>query len=231
MTTARTIIRRAMQKAGILTKTEVPSSDEANDALESLNDLLSYLSNENLMIYSREEKIFPLVGGKASYTIGPGGDFDTERPMKIASAYVRIGNIDYPLYPYRDTSYDENTSLKSLQALPSQRYVYDNGFPVGTMTLYPVPTSNWNIHIRTEDELANFTLDEQVNLPPGWTQFLTYKLATMLQPEYGQPIDQNLDFIANQAKAALEISVAKNRTMDAQPVGAEQFNIYTGQGY
>lgn len=231
MTTARKIIRRAMQKAGILTKTEVPSSDEAQDGLESLNQILSINSNDNLMIYTRQEKIFPLVGGKASYTIGIGGDFNTVRPMKIASAYVRIGNIDYTLYPYRDTSYDENTALKSLMALPSQRYVYDNGYPLGTITLYPVPTSNWNIHLRTEDELGQFTLDQDVDLPPGWVHFLTYELATILQPEYGQPINQDLKLIANQARATLEMAVAKNRTMDAQPIGSEQFNIYTGQGY
>ena len=96
MTTARTLIRRAMQVGGILFKTEVPSSDEATDALTSLNQLVALLSNENLMIYSRQEEIFPLTGGVASYTIGPGGDFDTQRPMKIASAYVHIGNIDIP---------------------------------------------------------------------------------------------------------------------------------------
>ena len=231
MATARTIIRRAMQKAGILTKTEVPSTDEANDALESLNELLGVLSNENLMIYTRKQHIFPLVGAKASYTIGAGGDFDMPRPLKIASAFVRIGNIDYPLYPYRDTSYDENTALKSLMALPSQRYVYDNGYPLATITLYPVPTSNWNIYLRTEDLLGSFTLDQEVDLPPGWAQFLTYELATILQPEYGQPISQDLKYIANSSRAAIEAAVAKNRTMDAQPIGAEQFNIYTGQGY
>lgn len=231
MTTARIIIRRSMQKAGILTKTEVPSADEAQDGLDSLNGIVSILSNENLMIYTRQEKVFPLVAAKASYTIGVGGDFDTVRPMKIASAYVRIGNIDYPLYPYRDTSYDENTALKSLTALPSQRYVYDNGFPLAKITLYPVPTSNWNIHLRTEDPLAEFELDTEVDLPPGWIHFLTYELATLLQPEYGQPVSDDLKLIANQARAALEGAVAKNRTMDAQPIGAEQFNIYTGQGY
>lgn len=231
MTTARTLIRKAMQVGGILFKTETPSSDEANDALRSLNQLVALLSNENLMIYSRQQEIFPLTGGKAAYTIGPGGDFNTQRPLKIASAFVRIGNIDYPLYPYRDTSYDENTALKSLMALPSQRYVYDNGYPLATMTLYPVPTSNWNIYIRTEKELSQFTLDDDIELPPGWEFFLTYELATMLQPEYGQPVNQDLKLLANQARSMIEMAVAKNRTMDAQPIGAEQFNIYTGQGY
>lgn len=230
MATARTIIRRAMQKAGILTKTEVPSADEADDALDSLNDLLGLVSNENLMLYTRRVQNFPLVAGKSSYTIGIGGQFNTARPMKIASAYVRIGNIDYPLEQIRDVKYDNTIPLKTLPTIP-YGFAYDNAYPLATITLYPVPASDWQLYIRTEDMLGQFTLDEAVDLPPGWNQYLVYKLATILQPEYGQPIDPNLNLLANQAKLSLEIGVAKNRTMDAEPIGVSKFNIWTGQGY
>ena len=51
MTTASDIIKKAMQKVGVLTKSESPSSDESADGLDSLNDLLSSWSNESMFIY------------------------------------------------------------------------------------------------------------------------------------------------------------------------------------
>jgi hypothetical protein len=230
MATARTIIRRAMQKAGILSKTEQPSSDEANDALDTLNDLLSSVGNENLMIYARLTESFTLTANQASYTIGTGGNFNTTRPLAIASGFVRIGGLDYPLYPLRDTSYDENVNIKALSNIP-ERYVYDNAFPLGTLTLYPVPSSAWQIFLRMEKPLTQFTLDDDVALPPGWSQFLIYQLAVLLAPEYGVPLDPKIEEIARMSKATIELQVARNRSMDTQPIGAEPFNIYTGIGY
>lgn len=230
MSTARTIIKRAMRKAGILTTGQEPTADEANDALDSLNDLLASLFNENLIVYGRSVESFTLTASQASYTIGSGGDFNTTRPNAIASAYVRIGNIDYPLEPYMDTLYDENTALKTLSTIPNS-YVYENTYPLGRFTLYPVPASGWTLYLRLEKPVTELTLDSTVSMPPGWNQFLIYKLATILAPEYGQQIDPNVVLIANQSKEALELQVAKARTIDAIPSGLPKFNIYTGQGY
>lgn len=219
-----------MRKAGILTTGQEPTADEANDALDSLNDLLASLFNENLIVYGRSVESFTLTASQASYTIGSGGDFNTTRPNAIASAYVRIGNIDYPLEPYMDTLYDENTALKTLSTIPNS-YVYENTYPLGRFTLYPVPASGWTLYLRLEKPVTELTLDSTVSMPPGWNQFLIYKLATILAPEYGQQIDANVALIANQSKEALELQVAKARTMDSIPSGLPKFNIYTGQGY
>ena len=227
MTTARTLIKKAMQKAGILTKTETPSSDEASDALDTLNDLLASLANENLMVYYRATEQFSLVAGTATYTIGTGGTFNTSRPVSIVSAYYRIGDIDYPLTQISDENYDDYVDYKTLSSL-SEVFTYDNGFPLGRMTLYPVPSGSWNIYIRMEKPLTSLTLDNDVELPPGWLQFLIYQLAVLLAPEYGVAIDPKIEQIANRSKYNVELAVAKNRSMDAVPMGFGRFNIYTG---
>ena len=63
MTTARTIIKRAMQVAGILVKGEAPSADEADDGLTALNMMLSGWSNDSGLVYARAWQSFALVGG------------------------------------------------------------------------------------------------------------------------------------------------------------------------
>lgn len=229
MTTARTIIKRAMQKAGILTKNEVPSSDEASDALDTLNDLFASVANETSMTSVRTVEQFQLNANQGSYTLGAGGDFNTSRPTFIASGYIRSGTVDYPLAILADTTYDRNTSTKNTASIP-EFFVADNGFPLINITLYPVPVNAYQIFLRLEKPLAALTLDSEIELPPGWSHYLVHELATLLQPEYGQPVDQGLKEIANQAKDNIMLTVMKNRTMDAVPVNdITGFDIYSSR--
>ena len=230
MTTARTIIRKAMQKAKILTKTEEPSADEAGDALDTLNDLFGSIANETSMVSVRSVESFPLVANQASYTIGAGGDFNTPRPVVIASGFVRSGSVDYPLSVIADTTYDRNIDDKDTASIP-EFYFYDNAYPLGRITFYPTPLSGYTAYLRMEKPLSNLTLDSQIELPPGWNQYLVYQLAVMLAPEYGVPVDPEVKEIAASSKDAITQAVEKNRTMDAAPLGlVGGFDIYSG-GY
>lgn len=227
MATARTIIRRAMQKAGILSKTEVPSANEANDGLDTLNDLMSSLSNDELMVYASTLEEFTLVPNQATYTIGTGGDFNTSRPVSIVSAYIRNDTVDYELKQISEKNYDLDIGVKTTLSMPDS-YSYSNGYPLSALTLYPVPSDSYRIFIRSEKQLSQFTLDAEISLPPGWSQFLVYQLAIMLAPEYGQPIDPvNID-IARMSKASIENQVAVNRSMDRRHIGRISGDILTG---
>ena len=73
MTKAIDIITRAMKDIGVLAAGEVPTAEEAKDALDMLNDLLAQWSNENMMVFYRSEIIFPCVQDQTQYTIGPNG--------------------------------------------------------------------------------------------------------------------------------------------------------------
>ena len=230
MTTARTIIHKAFQRAGILVKTEQPSADEVADALDTLNDLFGALANKTLMKYVRSVENFPLQGGVATYTIGTGGDFNTTRPINIISGYVRIANVDYPIYPLADTQYDQLVQVKSIVSIP-QSFVYDNNMPTANFTLYPVPPAAYQIFLRMEKPFTTLELDTELELPPGWNMYLTYKLAVLIAPEYGVPLPPTVAEIAREIENDIELAVAKVRSMDAQPMGVDNFNIYTGMGY
>lgn len=226
MTTALGIIKSAMRKSGILVKSEDPSADEADDALDMLNDLLASWSNDSMVVYARTLESFTLSGGVASYTIGSGGAFNTVRPIKIISAYVRSGGIDYPLEIESEENYDA-VSLKTTGSIP-EFIIFSNAFPLATLTLYPQPATAYTLFIRTEKQLSSFTLSQDVDLPPGWKRALIHNLAVELAPEYGQQISPEVYEIAKESKAEIRhaVMVAKPMTWDTG-LGLDG-NVYSG---
>lgn len=227
MTTARTIIKKALQKNGVLTKNESPSGDEASDALDSLNAMISSWSNDSLLIYTRQIESFPIVGGQNEYTIGTGGDFNTTRPMQIVSAFLRIGNIDYDIQVVNGVQYD-NIDQKDISSSIPEVLFYDANVPLAKITMYPVPTTG-TLHLRTEKELTQLTtLDSDIEFPPGWERALVYNLAVEIGSEYGQPIDQVTFNIAQESLNKIKTATARNRNMDIYPDTRQRYNIYTG---
>jgi hypothetical protein len=227
MTTARDIIKKAMQKNGVLTKNESPDGDEASDALSALNDLISSWSNDSLLIYARLSESFPLVSGKASYTIGIGGDFNTGRPLQILTAFTRIGNIDYDISIIDESTFDGITQKSISSSIPDVM-LYEAGFPLGTINIYPTPTTG-TLHIRSEKQLSQLpTLDTDLEFPPGWERALVYNLAIEIASEYGQPVDQASYQIAMDALNKIKTAVARNKKMDMYAYNGSNRNVYTG---
>jgi hypothetical protein len=227
-TTARTIITRAMQKIGVLVKSEPPSADEADDALASLNALIASWSNDSLNVYARTWENFPL-SAAASYTIGTGGTFNTTRPMDIIEAHVRSGSIDYPLGIITDEAYN-SISYKNLSGIP-EFLNYSNAYPLSIIRLYPIDTSQ-TLYILSEKAVTGFaTLDTAFSLPDGWERALIYNLALELAPEYQQQPDPSVVKIAGESLGAIRTKVAQVRTMDAYPQNFAVRNIYSGWAY
>lgn len=228
-TTALSIITAAMQKLGILTKTQKPSADEANDALAALNAMLSSWSNDSMLCYARTWETFPLQGGKAEYLIGPGAsDFDTARPISIVAGYTRLnGFSDQPIQVVNDEIYTTQIGVKSAPGFPDW-LSYDNGYPVAKIRLWPVPAAAYDLFILSEKQLGQFTLHQPVDLPPGWERALVFNLPAELSGDYDQPVPDAVARIAMDSKNLIQKAVRKNRSLDATPQQGTPNNIYTG---
>ena len=227
MVTARDIITRAYQINGVLTKSEALSGDEASDGLKSLNALLSSWTNDSLLAYARLSENFPLVGGKQAYTIGSGGDFNTTRPTQILSAFTRIGDIDYEIDIINGVAFDSITQKSISSSIPEVLF-YDGNAPLGTINIYPVPTTG-TLHLRTEKPLTVFTtLDSDLEFPPGWERALIYNLSIEDSSMYGQPVNQAVYEIAMDALGKIKTAVARNKSMDMYPYDGSNKNIYSG---
>lgn len=73
MTQAQDLVTRALRAVGEYAAGEPIDPDDANDAFDTLNDMLEQWSNSTMMIPYKTEVIFTLVANTASYTIGQGG--------------------------------------------------------------------------------------------------------------------------------------------------------------
>lgn len=227
-TTAQKIIKKAFQKAGILTKTQNPAADEANDALDALNAMLSSWSNDAGMIYQRKWETFPLVGGKLLYTMGTGGDFNTLRPIKIIECHLTDGNIDYPCESVNDEIYNHQIQQKTAPGL-SYFLNNDNAYPVANIRLWPVPPSSlYSLFMLSEKALNFYNLTDTVDLPPGWERALIFNLAIEICSDYGQEPPDTTVTIAQQSKSLIQKAVMRNRSLDAMPLNGVNGNIYSG---
>lgn len=87
------IIKPALKHIGALSAGENPSNDDAQDALQLLNDMLNSWSNESMMLYAKQEVIQELVGGQYIYTIGNGGSVGATFQGSIAGTKLTVTGL------------------------------------------------------------------------------------------------------------------------------------------
>jgi hypothetical protein len=222
MATGLDVIKRAMRIAGVIGQNETPSSSEAADGLVALNDMLALWAIDRTYAYTIDQSNFPLVSGTASYTIGTGGTFNTTRPVKIDGAFVRINSVDYPLQEINSNDYD-SIAYKTNSNIPEFFY-YDNAFPLGTITLYGVPTTG-TIYIEQWHQLTQFTnLATDLTFPPGYSTAIAYNLAEFICPEYGVSLTPEAADIAKSSAA-----LVRNHNLPA-PVMKTEVGCLVGSG-
>jgi hypothetical protein len=94
MTTPFDIVSRALKDIGALEAGEVPTADAAQDAFDMLNDLVDQWSNEEMMVYYKNEIVFPIVPGQTQYTIGPTGDINASFVGSITGNILTVTAIN-----------------------------------------------------------------------------------------------------------------------------------------
>ncbi len=217
MTTTLAIIKAAMRKCGAIVMGQDPTAGEAQDCLFALNSMIASWSNDSLIVYARTLEGFSLSGGVASYTIGPSGVFNTTRPVRIISAYIRSGSLDYSLSVETEESYDA-TSLKSIGDIP-ECLVYTPSIPLGLITLYGTPTAADTLYIRTEKPFTSLTLNQDLEFPPGWERALVFNLVSEIASEYGQSVPPEVYEVAKESKAEIRRSVMASKPMNWETGG------------
>lgn len=207
-TTSGTIITEAMQEIGAVALEETPTAAEMNFCLVQLNDMLEMWLTERLAVYNIEPEIFPYVAGTGTYTIGPGGDFDTDRPVSIEAAYSRdshgndykIGEVTGNFMYYSDiiTKYTQST-------LPSILY-FDGNYPLQTLYFWSVPSdASYSAVLWLWKQLPQFTdTSTAIILPPGYKQAIRKNLAVQIGPSFGRTISPELAQQAKDSKAQIK---------------------------
>lgn len=208
MTTARDICKAVLRKLHVLGQGHSVPNDELNDVLRNINDMLATWSVEGNLVFTEDSNTFPLTSA-ATYTIGSGQDFDTDRMLHITSAYVTQGQTDYTLESYDQAEY-AMISNKTLSGIP-QIFYYDENYPVANISFYPVPTSVTSVTLNTEKPLTSFAdLDTVYALPPEYRAAIIYNAAVWVAPEYEKEPTRSVVRIANRTKKAVQSQNARN---------------------
>lgn len=209
MTTARDLVKSALRKISVVGTGSPLSDEDAQDGLTTLNAMLSSFSVEGGMIYTETQETFSLTSGQASYTIGTGGDFNTDRPFEIITAYTSSGDIDYPMSVYDEKQYAA-IAQKDLAGYPN-RYYFDGGYPLGKIYLHPTPSGVTTITIFSRKELTGFSdLDTVYSLPPEYEAMIIYNLAVWIAPEYEREAPLSVSRIADRTYNAIEVQNGRN---------------------
>jgi hypothetical protein len=234
-TTAQIIINGALRLLQVASTDVVITADEANDALEALNQMIDGWSNESLMLYHVQLEQFTCVPGLNPHTIGYGGNFNTSVPIHIEASTVTVGGVDYPII---QIDYDDYAviKLKTLQNVYPEYMYFDRNLPIlGNLYMYPVPSTASTINLYSRKTLTQFaSLTDTIDLPAGYAKALKYSLAVELAPEYQVSAGADVIQLAIGAKANLKRTNRRPLTLQIDPAalavsGKRRFNIYTGQ--
>lgn len=212
--TANSLITQALKKSGVLGQGQVGSAEDFNDALLDLNQMLAQWRTQRWLVY-RLADVSLVSTGAQTYTVGIGGDFNVQRPAQIASGFFRqlnptagpSGLVDFPMGIIRSREDYNLIALKQMPAFPQLVY-YDNTYPLGTLHVWPIVSTNFEIHIACLQDLEQFdSLTQVVNLPPEYDAALMWNLAARLRPSYQLDSDRTVT-----AMAKVALNVIRNAT-------------------
>lgn len=224
--TASDIIRRSLRLIGAIAGGETPSSTEEADALQVLNAMLDSWNTESLAVYALRDETLTLTGA-ASYTIGGGGALDTARPVKIEAAYERLSDNDYHVkLASADAWY--RLAAKSTSGDVAEWLYYEPSYPLGTLYLYPKPTTGV-LHLVTRVPFAAYSATDSLALPPGYQDAITYHLAIRLAPEYGRPVTPEIAALARAAKDNIQRVNFRVPIMSTGFEGGRKADIWSGE--
>ena len=199
--TALDLITRALRQANILGEGQVPSGDQANDALAVLNDLIDGWNTDSLVLYQTTNDLVTTVPGQSVYTVGAGGNWVVDRPAQINSAYVEYEGVSYQVYEINQDEYNLLT-LKSMTQVFPRFFLYLNTFPLGTLTLWPTPTLALPFTMSVDRVMPSIpNTGTTLSLPPGYSKALRTNLAVELCVEYGKEPPPTLVKLAVDSKA------------------------------
>ena len=206
-----------MRLIGALASGEQPTGAEASDALCVLNQMLDSWNAERLMIFAIIISEFPLTPTQQTYTLGPGGNFNTVRPAKIERiSIVSLTNpaqpLELPIQYYTARDWQEEVPVKLINTTLPLAVYDDQEFPYRNLSFWPIPAVAVNTRIYFWTPLSQFaSLTTKVSFPPGYLEALRYNLAVRLMAE--MPGDYN-QVTAGITQGLAQSSLARVRIMN-----------------
>ncbi|MGB2809466.1 MAG: hypothetical protein WBC22_17120 [Sedimentisphaerales bacterium] len=175
MATANTITDGAYRKIGI----NDPTSDQDDEALEDLNNMLSMWGIDFLVPYVTRESL-ALTIGDAEYTVGSGGDLDTVRPVSIQNCYlVDSEGYSYPVKVRSAADYNR-VSFKTSEGRPRNLYFIPE-YTLAKIIFHKEPEQAYTAYFEFWKNFTEFAaLTTTFEFPNEYKEAMVYNLAIKL---------------------------------------------------
>lgn len=208
--TGNQLIAASMRLIGALPSGEVPTADEAQDCLSAMKAMLQSWDTDRLMVFD-VARLGPYnwTIGSATITFGTGGQINFPRPVKISRwGVIQLQNPAQPLeLPLDDLTDDQWAAIpvKNIQSTVFTKIWDDGGFPLRTLNVWPVPTTQVQLVPYAWSKLSSFDdLTTDVEFPEGYDAAIKYNLAIDIAPEFGATITPEVALRAVEYKAAIQ---------------------------
>lgn len=195
-TTSLQIIEDALGLTGAIGVDQTLTSDETTDCLRAFNDVLEDWSTQSMAVYGSADQTFNTVVGQAVYTIGPAGNWNTVRPVRINDpAYSTISGETFPCTAISQAEY--NAIGQKAQPGTPECYLFVNEYPIALMTLWPVPNAVLPMTFSIDRVLTQIaSAGAAISFPPGYAKLFKYALAVELAPLFGKKLRDFPDVVA-----------------------------------
>ena len=194
-TTLGDLCLASLREAGVVGMGQAASRNDINETWTRCQWMLQQWERKRWLVYHLVD-LAKVSTGALSYSVGPGGDFDTGpgsvRPARLESGFLRQiqtappNQVDFPLEIMKAREDYNRIALKSLVAFPAAAFL-DTDWPLAHLFVWPVPNANiYEVHISVLAQLPASFLDIAVliSLPYEYYDAIVYNLALRNRPRY-----------------------------------------------
>jgi len=248
-TTAHDLIRQAFATLQVFSPGETIDNSSLQTGLYLLKEFVDSLTLVPGSVLTVDRHVFDLDathgGPDAPYTLGPGGIWDTgtaARPPEIENANLVLNTsapypVEVPLSVQTDDAYAAG-QIKALTNPQPTTFYYTPSDPLGTVILWPIPTTDTNQIALYYDRLTpQFTLLETAYVcAPGYAKMFRLCLARELTRYYSVPLDRTAEIKQDAATAMDQVAASNFKMADLAidpaftPDPHGTYDIYTDTG-
>jgi hypothetical protein len=234
------VITDALRELGVIAQGETATNYDADHGLSAINRLIDQWAAERMQIYAQTRTTWAIVSGTQVYTVGTGGTVNLVRPVFLDHIhYLNTGlatTTEFQLQPLTDDAWSK-VPIKDLSSPYPTCWYYNPTFPLGTLTLWPNPSSATLTGVMyAPTAVAEFTaLTTAISLPPGYRRMLVKNLALEMAPSFSREVSGMLAAQAADSLSAVKRSNKRMMDMSVESAALIQgqsrrhyYNIYTG---
>ena len=182
--TRNQLISRAFAKLGIPGEDNSLTTTQISDGAEILNSVIALAVTDGMPLWKRTTASETLSTTTQVYTLSDA--------IKIAGVYLLdSGGTQYELL--EKSLYDFMRLPQTGAGIPVH-WTWQPSIQGGTVSLWPLTSDSSSVSSKTlkivyQKEFYDFTAStETLDFPAFWTLAIIYKLAVLLAPEYGVPL-------------------------------------------